>query len=53
MGHRTSSLCNIANLCYEFNRKLTWDPEKEEFLNDFIANQRRANIIRAPYSLTL
>jgi len=46
-------LCMIVNLCYEFNRKLTWDPVKEEFPNDFIANQRRANITRAPYSLAL
>jgi predicted dehydrogenase len=53
MGHRTSSLCLIVNLCYEFNRKLVWNPEKEEFQNDFIANQRRANITRAPYSLTV
>ena len=53
MGHRTTSLCMIVNLCYEFNRKLTWDPVKEEFPNDFIANQRRANITRAPYSLAL
>jgi predicted dehydrogenase len=53
MGHRSTSLCMIINLCYEFNRKLTWDPEKEEFVNDFVANQRRANITRAPYSLTV
>lgn len=50
-GHRTSSLCHIVNLCYEFNRKLTWSPEKEEFFIDNEANKRRSNPIRAPYSI--
>lgn len=53
VGHRTTSLCMIVNLCYEFNRKLTWNPAKEEFLNDDEANKRRSNPIRAPYSLTV
>lgn len=53
VGHRTSSLCTIVNLCYEFNRKLTWNPEKEEFFLDAEANQRRANPIRSPYSLDI
>jgi predicted dehydrogenase len=51
IGHRTSSLCMIVNLCYEFNRKLVWNPEKEEFVNDDEANRRRANVTRAPYSI--
>jgi predicted dehydrogenase len=51
VGHRTISLCMIVNLCYEFNRKLVWNPEKEEFVNDDEANRRRANVTRAPYSL--
>jgi hypothetical protein len=51
IGHRTASLCMIVNLCYEFNRKLVWNPEKEEFSNDSEANKRRSNAIRAPYSL--
>ncbi len=53
MGHRTTSLCMIVNLCYEFNRKLTWDPSREEFQNDYVANLRRANITRQPYSITV
>ena len=53
IGHRTTSLCMIVNLCYELNRKLTWNPAKEEFANDEEANKRRGNPIRAPYSLTV
>lgn len=51
VGHRTASLCHIVNLCYEFNRKLIWNPEKEEFFMDDEANRRRGNPIREPYSL--
>jgi predicted dehydrogenase len=51
IGHRTTSLCMIVNLCYELNRKLIWDPQKEEFANDAEANKRRSNVTRAPYSL--
>jgi predicted dehydrogenase len=51
IGHRTASLCHIINLCYEFDRKLTWNPAKEEFFLDAEANRRRANPIRKPYSI--
>jgi predicted dehydrogenase len=47
IGHRTASLCQAVNICYELNRKLIWDPEKEEFLKDSEANELRS----APYSL--
>lgn len=51
IGHRTASLCHIVNLCYEFDRKLVWNPEKEEFFFDDEANKRRGNPIREPYNL--
>ena len=51
IGHRTASLCHIVNLCLEFDRKLVWNPEKEEFFFDDEANRRRGNPIREPYSL--
>lgn len=53
VGHRTASLCHIVNLCYEFDRKLVWNPEKEEFFFDDEANRRRSNPIRQPYSLEI
>lgn len=34
IGHRTSSVCNIANIAYELRRPLDWNPEKEKFRND-------------------
>jgi hypothetical protein len=44
-------LCHIANLCYEFNRPLKWNPEKEEFFVDDEANRRRSNPVRAPFKI--
>ena len=51
VGHRTTSLCMIVNLCYELKQKLVWDPVKEEFAKNSKANKLRSNAIRAPYSL--
>lgn len=51
IGHRTVSLCHIINLCYEFNRTLKWNPEKEEFFGDDEANRRRRNPVRAPFKM--
>jgi len=37
-GHRTSSVCNLGNIAYQLNRKLEWNPRKEQFKNDKEAN---------------
>jgi len=37
VGHRTVSICNAANIAYELQRKLQWDPKRERF-NDSYAN---------------
>jgi hypothetical protein len=38
IGHRSATVCNIANIAYQLGRSLQWDPEKEVFLNDEEAN---------------
>jgi len=38
-GHRTASVCNLGNICYQLNRPLKWDPVKEVFANDDEANK--------------
>jgi len=38
VGHRTSSLCNLANIAYELKRPIQWNPKKEKFKNDNEAN---------------
>lgn len=49
IGHRTATICNIGNIAYRLNRSLSWDPVKEEFLNDEEANKLLAKEYREPY----
>jgi hypothetical protein len=37
-GHRTATICHLANIARELNRPLKWRPEDERFLNDEEAN---------------
>ena len=53
IGHRTATICHIANLAYEFRRPLHWDPVKEEFKDDFEANLRRGKQYRKPYKISI
>lgn len=50
-GHRTSSLCCIANIAYWLNRPLEWDPGKEKFRKDKEANKLLHSPIRDPWKL--
>ena len=51
VGHRTASLCNLANIAYRLNRTLDWDPAKEKFKGDGEANKQRTKKYRKPYKL--
>lgn len=42
IGHRSATVCNIANMAYRLNRPLNWDPKKEEFKGDTEANDLRS-----------
>ena len=33
-GHRSATACHLGNIARWLGRKITWDPEKEEFVND-------------------
>lgn len=50
-GHRSSSVCCLANITYWLNRPLTWDPEKEKFRKDKEANRLLKSPIREPWKL--
>lgn len=39
IGHRSASVCHLANITRRLNRRLKWDPKKEEFVDDKEANQ--------------
>jgi predicted dehydrogenase len=37
-GHRTATICHLANIARELNRPLQWRPEQEQFVDDEEAN---------------
>jgi predicted dehydrogenase len=49
IGHRSASVCHIANICGHIKRKLYWDAEKELFINDAEANSMLDRPEREPY----
>jgi predicted dehydrogenase len=44
-GHRTASMCNIANIAYELQRPLKYDPVAEKFVGDPYADM----LLSRPY----
>jgi hypothetical protein len=52
LGHRACSTCLIHDMAMKLNRKLYWDPEREQFKNDQDANGMLSRPQRAPYVLT-
>ncbi len=51
IGHRSATVCNIGNLAMVLDRKLRWDPAREEFIDDAQANRLRQRSMRGPWSL--
>jgi hypothetical protein len=44
-GHRTATVCNIANMAYALERPLKWAPAHERFVDDDDAN----NMLTRPF----
>jgi len=38
-AHRTATVCHLGNICYDLDRKLKWDPDKEDFVGDTEASR--------------
>ncbi len=38
-GHRTATVCHLANIARELGRRLHWDPSAERFIDDQEANR--------------
>jgi predicted dehydrogenase len=51
VGHRSSTVCNIANIAYQLGRPLQWDPEREKFKGDRAANKLLGRDYRKPYKV--
>ena len=49
VGHHTATMCHIANIALLLGRKLQWDPDNEQFVNDDEANRMLVRSMRAPW----
>jgi hypothetical protein len=50
-AHRTATVCHLGNICYKLNRKLKWDPEKEDFIDDPEASRLVDRPRRGPWQI--
>jgi hypothetical protein len=50
--HRTSTMAHMGNIAMKLQRKLNWDPDKEEFVGDAEANMMRSREERDPWTLS-
>jgi predicted dehydrogenase len=51
IGHRSISVCHLANISRQLNRKLHWDPETERFAGDQEASDHLTRRRRKGYEL--
>jgi len=51
VGHRCCTVAHLGNIAMDVGRKLHWDPEKEKFTNDDLANRMLARAMREPWTL--
>jgi predicted dehydrogenase len=51
VGHRSATICHLANIGYRVGRKLTWDARAERFVNDAAANRELSREPRAKWKL--
>jgi predicted dehydrogenase len=48
---RTDTICHLTDICTRLGRKLRWDPEKEDFINDPEASRMLTRPMRSPWHL--
>jgi myo-inositol 2-dehydrogenase/D-chiro-inositol 1-dehydrogenase len=49
VGHRSCSACLLSHISMKLPRKLYWNPDKEQFINDDEANKMLSRPQRKPY----
>jgi len=49
IGLRSVTVCHIGNIAMRLGRALKWDPAKEQFIGDDLANAMRSKPMRAPW----
>jgi predicted dehydrogenase len=50
IGHRSASICHLGTISLRLGRKLKWNPEREKFIDDKMANEFLARKLRKPWS---
>jgi predicted dehydrogenase len=48
---RTDTICHLTDICTRLGRKLRWDPQKEDFVNDPEASRMLRHPMRSPWHL--
>ncbi len=48
---RTDTICHLTDICTRLGRKLRWDPQKEDFVNDAQASRMLSRPMRSPWHL--
>ncbi len=51
VGHRSATVCHLANIAMELGRKLKWDPAEEQFVDDEEASRLCWRPMREPWTL--
>lgn len=51
IGHRCCSVSHLGNIAMDLGRKLQWNPDLEEFVDDEQANRMRSVAMREPWGL--
>lgn len=51
VAHRSTTTCHLANICLRLGRKIRWDPETEQCLDDPEANRMLSRSMRSPWHL--
>ena len=48
---RTDTICHLTDICTRLGRKLNWDPQKEDFVDDPQASRMLSRPMRSPWHL--
>ncbi|HUU92812.1 MAG TPA: Gfo/Idh/MocA family oxidoreductase [Phycisphaerae bacterium] len=51
IGHRSATVCHLANIAMRLRRKLAWDPDRESFVDDAEADRIMVRTMRSPWTL--
>lgn len=50
-AHRTITVAHLGNLAMQLGRRLRWDPDREAFIDDALANRMRDRAMRGSWRL--